>query len=133
MKFNGDISISRDSRDRINIRIEDDVSGIRFLDVNMSLQDFAFAVTGLSNQPITGELRGLEYLGKKKIMENRQVLAPKGLSGKAEQEQWLVDNCQEKGWLLNKYLGSQTSTQYDFNEEAYKLNYSVYKYVEVSE
>lgn len=132
MKFEGNISISRDSRDKINIRIEDDVSGIRFIDVQMTLEDFAFAITGLSCQAVKGEVRGLENVGKTKVRESRSTLQVEELKYKSRQEitEWLKSNCQEEGWILDTYLGSQSSFSHD-SQGNMTIHYSVHKYVDV--
>jgi hypothetical protein len=44
-------------------------------------------------------------------------------------EQWLQDNAQEEGWIIDHYLGSQSSI--DHMDGKTFLNYSVHKYVEL--
>ncbi len=127
--FNGAVSISRDSRDNVNIRIHDNASGIEFVDIQMTLENYAMLITGLSRVDATGEVRGLDKVGKQRITEARSTVCPiKGYDKKVFQ-QWLIDNCQEEGWELNSYLGSQSSMGLDKDGERV-LNYSVTKYVE---
>lgn len=133
MKFSGKISITRDSRDMINIRITDDPSRTEFIDVHMSLEDFAFAITGLSSQTVTGDVRGLDRIGKERIREARSILQPVELQHKSREvvKEWFKLNCQEEGWILDTHLGSQNSFQYDGKGNT-TINYSVYKYVDVN-
>lgn len=49
--MNGSITISKSSHDVVCIRFREDRSSIRFLDVEMSLSDFANAVFGLAECP----------------------------------------------------------------------------------
>lgn len=132
MKFNGTISISRNSNDLINIRIKDDPSRTEFIDVEMSMEDFAHAITGLSGVAVEGEVRGLDRIGKERVRESRSVLQPKELTHKPREKtvEWLKANCQEEGWILDTHLGSQGSLKSDGIGNT-TINYSVYKYVDV--
>ena len=69
MKIKANVSISRRygarNGDTISISIEDASSGIQFVDIEMTPEDFGLAVTGLSSMPATGEVRGLDNVGKK--------------------------------------------------------------------
>lgn len=129
MKIKGSVSISRNSRDEVNIRIHDAASGTEFVDVSLSLENYALLITGLSRVDCQGEVRGFDKVGKNKIHETRSVVCPVGGYDKKVFQEWLVDNCQEAGWELNTYLGSQNSlTTNELGERV--LNYSVVKYVE---
>ena len=46
------------------IRVTDSVSGVQLLDLAVSMEAFALAVTGMGSQPCTYEVRGIEFLGK---------------------------------------------------------------------
>lgn len=58
--MNGHSSISRTTKsqgsDSIRFRMEDDTSGVTFLEVEMSLEDFARILTGQGHIPCTFEL-----------------------------------------------------------------------------
>lgn len=69
-----------------------------------------------------------ENFGKRKVIESRSVVYPFAGLNKDEQEKWLVDNCQEPGWIVDPYLRSQSSVITRKGETI--LNYSVFKYVE---
>ncbi len=127
----GKITISRpsygDGRDVINIQVRDDVSRIKFLDVEIDCADFARALTGLSETNCELTVRGLKSVGKVKIVETRTALCPTGLSGKESLSKWLEDNKQEDGWTLDSYLGNKTSVEY--TENGSLLRYRVIKYI----
>lgn len=127
MKFKGNMTISRDSGDNINISFRDDASLIEFLDVRMSLEDYALMITGVARVGVEGEVRGLQNVCKTKVTAHRRVECPGGLT-RDQYKEWLIENCQEEGWILNTYLGSQGSVSYGSGKTF--LNYSVYKFVE---
>lgn len=73
----GHINIGRwqanfEPREGVRIEIVDEDSRIHFLEINMTVEDFARAVMGLSEQDCTFELRGVDRVGKRR--ENKQVL-----------------------------------------------------------
>ncbi|HCM63746.1 MAG TPA: hypothetical protein DIT05_14570 [Morganella sp. (in: Bacteria)] len=128
----GKITISRpsygDGRDVINIQVRDDVSRIKFLDVEINCADFARALTGLSETNCELTVRGLKSVGKVKIVEARTALCQNSLSSKESLSKWLEDNNQEDGWILDSYLGNKSSVEY--TENGYVLKYRVIKYIE---
>jgi hypothetical protein len=128
MKINTKITISKNSNDEIHIRIKDSVSNVEFVDVEMSLADFAAAITGLAMVNAVADVRGLEYVGKQKVIEKRTAIAPRMGYDRNDMKRWLNKNCQEDGWIIDDYLGPQGSiTSVD---EGTLLRYWVYKYVE---
>jgi len=132
MNIKANISISRMSNDKISITVRDDTSFIQFLELTMQPADLANALTGLGHVACAGEVRGLEYVGKSCIREKRQVEYPHGGGPKRhELEAWLLLNCQEDGWIVEPYLGSQSSI-YTVGGKTF-LNYHVKRYVEVEE
>lgn len=76
MKLKGSIDICRTSgdQDRINITLRDKLSGVEFIDLEMSVEDFGYAVTGLGCQDITIEVRGLDRIGKRR--ETKTEIVP---------------------------------------------------------
>lgn len=128
--FKGNISISRCSNDMINIRLRDKASRAEFVDVQMTLEDFASAVTGLAEVDVIGDVRGLDKVGKVKVLESRQTVYPgESYADRSKQESYIIENCQEDGWELLPALRSQGSIKKGTNGETL-LNYSVVKYVE---
>lgn len=129
MNITAGVTISRNSSDEIHISFRDNLSGITFVNVNMTLSDFALALTGLAEVKAPAEVAGLCNVGKVRVTEPRSVV----YSGNHEfdrkkRESWLVENCQEDGWRLNSCLGSQGSTTYQNGVTT--LNYSVTKFVD---
>lgn len=125
----GKITISRCSDDSVRIGITDDASGIDFVEAIMTKEAFASALFGLAYVPVNIDVIGLEHVGKKRIYEKRTVVCP--LDGWADREtlrKWLEDNCEEEGWILDSYLGSQSSISYKNGKTV--LHYGVTKYVD---
>lgn len=131
MKINTKITISKNSNDEIHIRVKDTVSNIEFVDIAMSLADFAASITGLAMIDTATDVRGLEHVGKHKVVEQRTVVAPRMGYDRNDMKKWLNENCQEEGWIINDYLGSQGSIQ--SVDEGTLLRYWVYKYVKQDE
>jgi len=123
------ISFARGSDDKIRIYVQDNTSHIQFLEIELDYESFAKALTGLHGVHCKSKTNGLEYIGKKRITELRSVVCPLDTYDREIFRNWLKDNCQEEGWLLSTYLGSQTSIIYADGKTI--LNYSVSKYVEV--
>ena len=122
------VTISRRSDNVITISIRDDASFIQFVEATMSVEAFGYAVTGLSSQEADIELNGVQYVGKKRICENRTARCPLNTYNREELRAWLRENMQEEGWLLSDYLGSQGAVKRIGDETI--LNYSVTKYVD---
>ncbi len=132
MKTTGKIIIGRPTlgtgEEIMRIELRDDNSKGVFAELTMTLPDFAKALTGQAHMPFTAKYKNLDVVGKERIRENRSVEQPEHLGHKADLEQWLLDNCKEPGWIIDPYLGSQSSKTY-VNGKTF-LNYAVYKYVE---
>lgn len=122
------ISISCGSDDLIRISLHDNASGIEFVSARMDCEDFAKAVTGLAYVPISGDVRGVEYLGKTHVSEPRTIFCPLKTHRKDALVEWLKNNAQEDGWILDTYLNSQNSVISD--GKGCRLNYRVHKYIE---
>ena len=129
--IDGDVTISRTSKDEIRIQIKDETSRQTFATVLLTPYEFAMAVTGLSYMKCKIEVDGLENVGKQKVMENRSVLyTGSDTYNRAGMETWIDEHCQEEGWIIKSNLGSQSSIDYNSKNNTHTLNYSVYKYVE---
>lgn len=123
----GEVTISRNSNDFVVISIHDEASGTRFVDLELSLENFAMAITGLAR--VSGEMkvRGLGHVGMKLVIENRAAKCPDLGLGKEPYQEWLLSNCAEEGWEIDTCLGSQGSISR--NGKWVTLNYSVRKYL----
>jgi hypothetical protein len=122
------VTISRNSHDVIHIQIKDTASGARFVEVHMTPEDFAMAITGLSEIEAPAFVRDLHVVGQNKITEPRTVVCPLDTHEKEVLRAWVQEHCQEPGWQLSAYLGSQTSVAYNHADRTNTLRYSVYRY-----
>lgn len=118
-----------DNREKINIVVRDQASRLKFLSIEIDYADFAKCITGLSEVDCELEVSGLENVGKKRITEQRSVICPIKSYEKRVLRDWLINNKQEDGYILDPYLGSQSSIL--MCDEGTLLNYRVIKYVEV--
>lgn len=123
-----EVTISRASDDRVRIRITDEASRIEFAVLSMTVEQYGYAITGLSGQMAELEVRGLEHVGKKRITQPRRATCPLETYDKDALSKWLLDNCQEEGWIISTYLGAQNSI--DRRGGITVLNYTVTKYVD---
>lgn len=112
----------------VNVSLRDEASGIQFVDMQMTMENYAQLVTGLSHVEIEGEVRGLENVGKRKIRESRSVVCPLDTYDKEKLREWLLANKAEDGWEIEAYLGSQDSVR-SMNGGT-MLKYTVRKYVD---
>lgn len=102
------------------------------MNVNMALADFALALTGFSEVEAAAEVSGLNNVGKVRVTESRSVVYTGGSDyDKNAQQKWLIENCQEEGWILDAYLGRQGSVTRQGDTTT--LNYSVTKFVDPQE
>jgi hypothetical protein len=134
MRIKGTITITRphggNAGDYASIRIQDDESRIHFVEVEVTLHGFAEALLGLGEVPMEADVRGLEYVGKTKVTETRQIVYPLKHAKREEMEEWLGENAKEDGWLVSTYLGARGSTSP--HPDGQMLHYHVTKYVEPS-
>jgi len=116
------------SNGKFMIYVRDEESGIRFLELEMTPENFAFM---LSNRPVEceGEVNRLEHVGKKHYREARTVVYTGKDTSKAAIRLWLLETHQEHGWTINSYLGSQDSMVYIPESGHYEINYTVEKWV----
>lgn len=127
-QIKGKLSISRNSNDIINIRLDDVNSKTEFVSVDVTPEDFAYALTGLARQDVSITVRDLELVGKRRIVESRQATTTLKSYKIDDYVKWLEENCQEDGWILDTYLGSQNSIVY--KNDSVIINYTVVRYEE---
>lgn len=131
MKINAHMTISRRSDNMICVTVQCIDSRAQFLEMEFTPHDFGMMVTGLSCMDATvAEVRGLDHVGKTRITEQRSVVCPIEDYDRKELRKWLEQNCQEEGYTLNSYLGSQTSVVREGNGQ--RLNYSVSRFEPVA-
>lgn len=128
MKYEGRITLTRNTRDIVTIRIKDDNSRQQITEVSMTLENFALLMTGPYEVECQHETtEDVSNIGKTKVIESRSIVAPHLGYGKEAYTEWLENNGQEDGWTLSLYLGSQRSIV--FEDGSVTLNYNVYKYI----
>jgi hypothetical protein len=133
----GHVTISRvgssKDEDVIRISFRDEISRTVFAEAILSPGDFAKAITGLSEVDADISVYRLETVGKKKVVEQREIVCPFYYKNDNEYKEWLIANAQEEGYLLDTYLGSKGSITllYDKLEDKHRalLRYKVIKYV----
>lgn len=128
MKMKANVTISRGSDEMVRIRITDEASRVEFAVLSMTVEHYGYAITGLSGQMAELEVRGLEHVGKRRVTEPRRATCPLETYNKEELARWLQENCQEQGWVISTYLGSQNSIVR--RNGMTELNYIVTKYVD---
>jgi hypothetical protein len=124
-----ELGITRSSDGNYYIRIGCETSRISFCELKLTGEQFAEAVTGLHSCDIPATVKGLNRVGKERVRATRQVMCPLKTYDRDELGKWLDEHCQEEGWLIDTYLGSQNSTK--SVDDGTLLNYSVFKYIDI--
>lgn len=130
-------SNSNKDEDYVTLEFEEEVSGINFLNIQMSLKDFGDLLSGYGGVKLKAEIRNVENLGKTFKHEPRSVVLPKEESQRigalkydrkdGAYRHYLETHCQEEGWKLDTYLGSRESIVHTGGGTM--LNYRVYRWV----
>lgn len=123
---NGSITIARNSHDEIQIEVRDETSHISFLHVTMTPEQLGMAITGRVEVPVTFDLSGVEWVGKRKVRERRQAKYPGQCYDRDKLAAWLESEHAEPGWTIDLYLGSQGSLAHLDGETT--VNYWVYRW-----
>lgn len=125
--------ITSSQGDYVEVRVTDKASGVGFLEIPLSYQQFGKLVKGCSAESVKAVIRGADVLGKRYVSERRSVtiLLTAVLGDKREDyEEWLRKYYKEAGWEVNSYLGTQGSIKRGpYGSGVVTLNFSVYKYV----
>lgn len=83
MKINATLSITRPSGDYVSISIRDEASRIRFVELNISHEEFSRALGSLAERPaIECDVRGLENVGKQVDTETFIIKPDTDIPGK---------------------------------------------------
>lgn len=127
MKIRAQMTISRRSDNMVCVTVQCIDSHAQFLKMEFTPHDFGMMLTGLSCMDATAaEVCGLGHVGKKRITEKRSVVCPLEDYDRKVLRAWLAQNCEEEGYTLNTYLGSQNSVVREENGQ--RLNYSVSRF-----
>lgn len=123
----GNVTISRTNHDEICIVIKSNDSGVNsFVEARLTPEQYGMLVTGLGNVHCDLDFRNLDVFGKKKITEKREVIAPDMGYDRNLYANWLTENCQEEGWIINSSLNSHSSVSHC--DTGVRLVYSVYRF-----
>lgn len=136
------------SDDGVELTVEDNTSGITFLTIKMTLEEYGNLISTTGQVRLEAELRGLENLGKNHEMQPRTAVVPKDVADAAyalthsEQapalRKWMEANLQEEGWHISTYLGSRDSIKWGgpiygkpegLAEKPTTVKYHVYRWV----
>ena len=108
------VTISRPSfssgKEIISLTVKDVSSKIRFLELEIKLDDFAKILTGLSEVECDMKIRGLEFVGKKKEMKNFEFLVGvQEYSNRKESAFSIAKGLVQSGWFVREYFDSKGS------------------------
>lgn len=99
--------------DYVSIYLEDEVSGTRFANANLSMEEYGRAITGLGHRPCQIEVRGLEHVGLVRERKHERVAVPGRSYGDdlADRARAAVAPYEVDGWQAAMYqmLHSQGS------------------------
>lgn len=120
----GNISVIRySSTSTMKIELQDEVSGLRFLEVELAASDLMLACTGLAGLPCEFELRYLESVGKRREYKEEIVPIPTlGASVTDESISKAFEPFEVDGWK-----GSQIDARNHHRFVEYKGEYSLYR------
>ena len=112
----GRLTISRpsysDGRKRVIITIEDYDASVTLVTVEVGLEEFASALTGLAYQPVELHLGPVERFGKKKVRSTMHIEIPSGTSFNERKEvakRIAEEKAKAEGWEVVGSLESQGS------------------------
>lgn len=130
----GKITISRpnysDGKEVIQISISDDDAVVKFLTVEIGLEDFTKALTGQSRMPVEFEINALDCVGKKRETKCIEFkISDKSMyKGRSELAIKEAKKHTPDGWIADEYYGSQRSFFYKFEHEQWART-TIYRWV----
>jgi hypothetical protein len=131
-KIKVSVIFTRSSNGIINLTVEDKASSATFLEVEFKPEQFANSLTGLFTTEVDARVQYLGIVGKNKIREQAKIKLPDFLNRCYDREkirEYLVNNCQRDGWILDDYLGARGSITYNEDQTESYANISYIKYV----
>lgn len=135
MKIPGKLTISRiygGLRDNtIEVRMQDPLSVTEFVTAELSLEDFAKAVTGQGFVDCTLELHGLDRVGKKRETKPLEFtfVSNRNYKGVREEAKELCQSFADDGWIADGYFGTRGAIEHSGNTVKARCQQS--RYVEV--
>lgn len=113
--------------DYMEIRIRDVDASVEFIEVKLSMEDFAQAITGMGAIPCKFEVRGLENVGKKRETEPLKFPIP-GVLEKKEKALELLPSYIPDGWKASMYFHSRNS--FTTEGDQHYANTTIYRWVD---
>ncbi len=112
----GNITILVDGKGA-RIEVEDESSGIRFLKINLSAEQFMACLGRLANVECDINLKGIELIGKNRETSKHEFKIPAELYNRRYKERDYFDKAAQElaqsqltdGWIADSYFGSQGS------------------------
>lgn len=147
--YKGQITISRpqfgNEEEVIRIVVRDEGSRTQFLEIDMTPEQFALALTGLSERPCKIEPFRLDTVGKIRESERITFVLPQDYLDRHKLSRYYKEEirkhmeldpeglfAQTDGWELSIYLGGQTSITSN-HPDGIRINTSRTRYVERKE
>jgi hypothetical protein len=121
----------------IRIEVKDVASKSRFLEIEIGLEEFAAALTGLSEQECEAVVSNLNNVGKLKESISYTVPVPSSLAyNRKAIAEYLNNFVYPDGWTADTYIGSQSSIVPNtdgYTKEVYShvANIRLVRYVDV--
>ena len=116
MKIPVNIGISRPQGggldNTITIRVQDEDSRTHFLELSLTLENFALAITGLYGVDCTAEVKHLERVGKVQEMDTLEFEMPQSSRFADGIKKIAVELAKEhcpEGWIADEGFNSQNS------------------------
>lgn len=127
----------------VSVEIEDEVSGITFLELELSYEQFGRLVGSNGSVDCEFTPRGLGNIGKVREYEKASVTIPTSeyqkIIGRVPYDaqktalaSWLRDNHARDGWYMDTYLGSRGDIEGCHKTKTTTLRYGYYRYVDKS-
>lgn len=129
----GKISISRYTSNQppyrgISISIEDELSGVHFLEVELTSEQLGDAITGQGSVDCNFKLGGLEYIGMKRENKEEWIEIKKGefiIQDHKRQEELLAPY-EVDGWMAHQ---RDLENHHNFNQKKNAIRVSFVRYV----
>ena len=110
----------------IRFQLEDDKSGVLFLDVKMTLKDFALMITGLGYIDCEFELKNSELVGKTREHKTENIVVRDAWDITEEEKLEALKPFEVDGWIGSKYDISNHNNIVKGLSNTYKVGFTRY-------
>jgi hypothetical protein len=132
MKGKGNFRISRDMRsNRIHIYLEDELSGVTFLAIEMSPEALGKALTNHYTNECEYTLQALGVIGKKEEIKHEIVTMPPGSRYTDEEKAQAVKPFEVDGWMAKTHVIGNHHYEVEGKRGSYRVVFI--RFVEVEE